>query len=296
MSNMTIAITTPTGNIGRAMTEILIAADQQLVLLVRDASKVAAFADRGARIAEGDLADTAFVTEATRGAETLFWLTPPNYETDDLRAFQNDLGRNAAAAVTANGIHRVVHLSSIGAQHGDGMGPVNGLHDVEQLLNATEAEVLNLRPGSFMENYFSSLATIQQDGAIYLPVAGTAAAGLIATRDIAAVAAKLLMADSWPDHVVELIGPDTLNYDQAAAIIGKALGREVRHVTTTPDQTREGMVGMGIRASLADLFLEMYSALDAGKFQPEGQLHRSSTTLDNWASEVLRGAMEASAG
>ena len=79
-----IAITTPTGNNGRALTARLldVAKEKQLeiVLLARDPGKVRAFTERGARVEKGSVDDAAFVARATESVDALFWLTPQNFE------------------------------------------------------------------------------------------------------------------------------------------------------------------------------------------------------------------------
>jgi uncharacterized protein YbjT (DUF2867 family) len=71
---------------------------------------------------------------------------------DNVRAFQNRLGQAAAFAVRENQIPRVVNLSSIGADLDAEVGPINGLHDVEGLLDNAASSITHLRPGFFFEN------------------------------------------------------------------------------------------------------------------------------------------------
>ena len=87
-----IAITTPTGNIGRELTRILQSeTDHHLTLLARDPSKLEAEAERGATVKQGDLLDSDFVQEATRGADALLFLIPPHFGAHDFRGFQNQI-------------------------------------------------------------------------------------------------------------------------------------------------------------------------------------------------------------
>ena len=62
---MRIAITTPTGNIGRGLTQLLL--DQgghDLILLARRPERLADQQARGATVLQGDLCDAVFVREA----------------------------------------------------------------------------------------------------------------------------------------------------------------------------------------------------------------------------------------
>jgi uncharacterized protein YbjT (DUF2867 family) len=285
---MIIAISTPTGNIGRQLAHILRDAGEKLVLMVRDPDKIQDLTGRDVTVTVGSLEDTAFVTAATRGVDALFWVTPPNYRTEEFRKDQNKLGRHAAAAVAANGVPRVVNISSIGAHLADGTGPIAGLHDVEGHFGRTEAAVTHLRPGFFMENYLEHLDSIHQHGAVFLPCAGTTAVDMIATVDIAAEAARILRDESWSgQRVVELVGPAPTTFDDAARSIGEAIGREVKHATITPEQARETMGGMGLPAAIIEVFLEMYAAMDSGLIVPEGTPLRTGTSLGDFAAQKL---------
>jgi uncharacterized protein YbjT (DUF2867 family) len=215
---------------------------------------------------------------------------------DDFRGYQNKLGDIAAKAVTTNKSPRVVNLSSIGAHLSSGTGPIAGLHDVEKKLDGTGAHVTHLRAGFFMENLFMSAETIARDSAVYMPIRGSARLAMIATRDIARVAAERILDRGWTGRsVIELVGPAELTFDGAARTLGKTLGKEVRFVTTTPDQTRQALTGMGVPAKTADLFVEMYMAFDAGRVIPELpiQARAAATTLSTFAEQVFRPGFEA---
>jgi uncharacterized protein YbjT (DUF2867 family) len=289
---MKIAVTTPTGNIGRRLTPKLLGEGADVVLLTRSPEKVKDFVDRGARVESGDLSDGAFVQRATAGTDTLFWLTPPSYETDDLRAFQKELGGVAAAAVRANGIPRVVYLSSVGAQLDAGTGPILGLRYGEKMLNDTPAQLTHLRPTYFMENYLHSLDTIKEAGSVFLPIRGSVRMPMIATQDIAEAAAKRILDPEWgaKETVMTLLGPEDVTFDEAARILSEGLGKTVKHITVTPEQAREAMAQTGLKAKTVDLFLEMYDwmdqRMDAG--EPRTPETTTPTTLASFTREVLK--------
>jgi uncharacterized protein YbjT (DUF2867 family) len=293
---MKVAINTPNGHIGRALAGFLLDAGTDVVLLTRSPEKAKPFADRGAKIHVGDLEDADFVLDATKGVDVLFWLTPPKMTTDDFRGYQNKLGDIAARAVTENKIPRVVNLSSIGAHLSSGTGPIAGLRDVERKLDKTGAHVTHLRAGFFMENLFMAAETIARNGAVYMPIRGSAGTPMIATSDIARAAAERILERGWTGRsVIELVGPAEVTFDGAARTLGKALGREVKFVTTTPDQSRQALTGMGIPQRTADTFVEMYVAFDTGKIAPEfpQQARAAATTLGTFAEKVFRPGFEA---
>jgi uncharacterized protein YbjT (DUF2867 family) len=297
---MKIAITTPTGHIGRGVVEALIGTGHELVLLCRDPAKVKDYTERGATAVAGSLEDAAYVARATAGVDALFWLTPPKFDAPDFRAYQRKLGDNVAAAVRKNKIRRVVHLSSFGAQHASGTGPIAGLHETEQKLNAAAKEVggtvTHLRPASFFENFFMALGSIKSDGAIYMPVPGDARMAMIATRDISPVAAKALTDKAWEKvKVQELLGPREYSHDEVARIIGDAVGKPVKHVPVPPEAAQQAIQGMGASENVAKTYVEMYQAIPKGLIVPEKPRDKSSTTptrLEDFARQALGPALQ----
>ena len=94
---MKIAVATPTGHVGSAVVDFLLefGGDIRVVLLGRRPDRLKEFVRRGAEMAIGSQDDADYLVKATRGVEALFWATPPGYGSDDVRAFQNRLGRAA---------------------------------------------------------------------------------------------------------------------------------------------------------------------------------------------------------
>ena len=295
---MKITVTTPTGNIGRVLTEKLLASDAELTLIARSAEKVADFAQRGARVIQGSLADAGLVQQATEHADALFWLTPPDYAAEDFRAYQNSLGDVAAEAARTRPDMHVVHLSSTGAHLAEGTGPIKGLHDIEQKLNAATQRVTHMRPTYFMENVLPSLQTIAANGAIFSTIPAEARVQQIATRDIVAPAAETLLggAPASP-RVVHILGPEEISFAQVASTVSEAIGKPVAHVVIEADQLRGAMLGMGISADVADQLLELEDAITKGLAPPEGSTVRTTaTTFAAFAREVVAPAYRQAAG
>ena len=242
---MKIAVTTPTGHVGSAVTDFLLdfGGDVSVKLLGRRPEKLNEYVDRGAEVAVGAQDDVDYLVKATRGVDALFWATPPGYGSDDMRAFQNRLGKTAATAIRDNKIPRVVNLSSIGAQFDSGVEPINGLHDVEQLLNQTGANVTHLRPGFFFENLLWQTDSIRKWGRISLPIDGTKNYPMLATRDIGRVAATRLASSDWTGQSVrELHGPVDLSFKEVAQILGDVLGRKIVYIKCDPQEMRDTML------------------------------------------------------
>jgi uncharacterized protein YbjT (DUF2867 family) len=124
-----------------------------------------------------------------------------------------------------------------------------------------------------------------------LPVAGDVALPMIAGRDIAERASEVLTrpAPGRP-AVVSLLGPRDYSLDECAAIIGRAVGKPVRHVQVTPEQARQSFLAMGATQGFTDAMLELYAGFQAGRVVPESPRSAASTTpttFETFAEEVL---------
>jgi len=249
------------------------------------------FIERGAVTAIGSQDDADYLIAATEDVEALFWVTPPGYGSDNVRAFQNRLAKAAAKAIRTNQILRVVNLSSIGAYLSSGAGPISGLHDVESILDDAAESILHLRPGFFFENLLWQLDSIRGSGLISLPVSGGRRFPMIAARDIGNVAAQWLVDPVWTGHdVQELHGPEDLNFDEVAEILTEALGRKMIYVRCDDQTAHQAMVAGGLSENSADLMMEMYNAIEAGTIrplQPRSSETTTPTSLAEFAREVI---------
>jgi len=277
---MNIAITGPTGNIGHKLVhELLNDGAHNLVLLARSPEKLQPEQSRGAHLIAGDLADSAYFERATEGVDALFAMIPPHFAAEDFRAYQNRIVDAGVHAVRRQEIPHVVLLSSIGGHLKEGTGPILGLHDAEEKYASVAQRLTILRPSYFMENFLMHLDAIQKTGTIFLPVPGEARLPMIATGDIASVAAhRIVEAGSPGVQVVPLHGPRDYSFAEAARILGRSLGAELQHVEVTPEQARESLKGMGASDDASAKMVEMHQAIASGHLQAEHPRSPETTT------------------
>ena len=290
---MKITVTTPSGNIGSKLADILLnSADAQVTVLARTPGKVEALAARGARVVAGDQLDTAALDKAVDGADVFFWAVGMDYTAANVRARYNQFADAAAGALRRHPQLRIVHVSSVGAQLPSGTGPIKGLYDAEQKLNAAGKNVIHLRANYFMENVLGSLPTIASDGAIYSTTPGTATAEQVATADIAEAAANYLLRGPHGHHSVDASGPENISFDQVAAAVAEAIGKPVRHAQIPPDALKGALTKAGLSADLATELVELQQAMTHGRLREQvGDLRwKGKLTFAKFAQEVIKPA------
>jgi uncharacterized protein YbjT (DUF2867 family) len=288
--SMKIAVVSPTGNIGGRVVEKLLEGGANLVLLARNARRIPEAVRRRVEVHEGSLWDKSFVARATRGARALFWITPPNPNAERLRAWQNQLGRVAAGAVLLNDISHVVNVSAWGAGAPDASGAIAGLRDVELRIGEVAASVVHLRPGFLMETYLQQLEPLRTAGSVFFPFPGAVRRPFVAARDVGDLAARLLLGREWSgSRALGAHGPADLSFDEAAATLGSALGREVRHVWISPDRMRDYLRAEGASDDVASGCVDAYCRFGDDTASGEARTAQSTTptSLAIWAREVL---------
>ncbi|MET9777817.1 NAD(P)H-binding protein [Streptomyces sp. NPDC006367] len=286
---MRIAVTTPTGNVGRHVVAMLVRAGIRPRVLLRDPARLASPVRDEVDAVPVDLHDAEAVAAATAGVDALFWVNPPAAGEDPLAGH----ARATAAvvrAVTGNGIGRVVFQSSVGAEKRHGVGEIDGLAHTETALDGLGVDVTHLRCGYFFTNLEYQLDALRA-GTLQVTYPLDHSMPWVAPRDIAEVAVGRLLAPGWSGRCVQAVhGPADLTWSQVADILTAATGRKI-HVERIPDDTLRTQLR---RAGMPDKWVEAMLGMSTGlreNFVPEQRRTvrtTTPTTLAAWAYDHLR--------
>jgi hypothetical protein len=155
-------------------------------------------------------------------------------------------------------------------------------------------QLLLLRPAWFFENVESQLEQIGAEGVLAGSIESELAMPMVGTADIADAAVAGLRSQAV--GVQELLGPQDLDHRRVARELGRAFGRtEARYVRVPDDAMAGQLVGAGVSASFADLFVEMTRAINAQRLQPLGGRTDANTTPTSFAAYATRIQRAASA-
>ena len=287
MSKRVIAVMGATGHIGTVLTEELLRQGHEVRALGRDAAKLAALAAKGAKTLPGAFDAVAALANAFRGADAAFTMIPPSYGEEDFSAWQDRTGQAIVDAVKQSGLKHVVDLSSIGAQHPEGTGPIAGLHRQEKRLEGVAGlNVLHFRPAYFMENHYWSIPTIKIGNINGSAIESDVAFSQIATVDIGRKLAECLdRLDFQGRRVLEFGGPRELTLVEATAILGRAIGKpRLKYAEFPYEEVEKTLAAGGMKPATAALLVDMYAGFNDGLVRPEGPLtERGSVTLEEFA-------------
>ncbi|RPI29334.1 MAG: NAD-dependent epimerase/dehydratase family protein [Acidobacteria bacterium] len=284
------------GNTGRVAAEVLLTRGRKVTVLGRQVNRLLPLVGKGAEALEVNLQDTPRLTEALRGAKAAYLLIPPNLAAADFIDYSRKTADSLARAVSESGIRYVVFLSSMGAQLPDGTGPIKALHYAEEQLRKIEnLNLLAVRAGFFMENFYMSIPAVQQYGMLAGDIAPDVRIPMISTGDIGRyVADRLDKLDFTGTEVRELLGQRDIAMREAATIIGKALGRsDLKYQQFDAHAIKQAMTAAGVSDSLADLIVEMNRAMSEGRVaatQPRTAENTTSTSLEEFSRRQLADA------
>lgn len=235
------------GQIGSALVTLLATQGQT----VRRATSRAAAQPGEVQV---NLASGEGLAQAMAGVDQLFLMAPPGF------ANQDALLIPAIDAAKAAGVRKVLLLSAMGADADEAIP----LRRAELHLERSGLAWNVIRPNWFMQNFHTFwLHGIQTQGQIFLPV-GSARGSFIDTRDIAAVAAKLLSSDDFVNAAHDLTGSEALDHTEVAALLSKAAGRPIGYTEISEAAMREGLLGAGLPTDYAEFLLVILGAFKAG--------------------------------
>lgn len=286
-----IVITGATGKIGSKTATKLLEKGKRVKIIGRHAESLETLKNLGAEIAVGNMTDVDFLIAAFTNAEAVLLMLPPDKDTLNFGALQDQIGETQVQAILDAGAKNVVFISSQGAHDIIHTGTVKGLGRQEIRLNALpdDVNVLSLRPEAFMENCIESLKLFNT---IATPLRPDVSTGQIATDDIANFAAdKLLSLNFVGKTHQDLLGDRDYTQTEIAEIVGKAIGREeLKYEQYSYEDYKKSLMKIGMSESRADMITERYKAINDGYFNKSvrNQISTTPTSLEYFAETILK--------
>lgn len=276
---MRIAITGAAGHLGRHVIESLLArgvAAQDLVAIVRTASKAEDLTARGITVAEAPYEDVAALTEALQGVDRLVLVSGSEV---GKRAAQHT---NVLEAAKAAGVAFIAYTSLVNAETSElSLAPEH--RETEALLASSGIDHVLLRNGWYWENFASNVDAARATGHVF-GAAGEGRVNGAARRDYAEAAAVVVTTDGHAGKTYELGGQPSLTYPEIAQAVGTVIGAEVSYVDQSVEEYQQTLEGAGLPAEVAQMIAGWDVAIAGGALETastdlEDLIGRPATTL-----------------
>lgn len=289
-----IVITAPTSKIGRQILDTILTSEEAIRVVARDPSRLSDVVRDRVEIIQGSHADRDVVDRAFDGADSVFWLVPANPKAESVYDAYVRFSIPAADAIVKHHIERIVTISALGRGQQLYGGHISASFAMEDLLRSTGANVRALTMPSFMDNMLWQVRSIKNDGVINFTLPGNLKVPWVATRDIAAVASRLLLDHEWTGQdSLAVLGPEDLSLEDMAEILSEVLGKHVRLVQGNRDEYKRGLLGYGYSEAMAQSMVDMDIAVERGINNGIKRTSGNSTptSFRQWVEEVLKPAM-----
>ncbi len=191
---------------------------------------------------------------AFENVQKAFLLSPAGYA--DQYAILNPLIREAKKRK----LKKVVLMTAFGAN----LNESSPMRRAEIELEKSGLNYNIIRPNWFMQNFQTFwLHDINQNNKIRLP-AGVAKTSFIDSRDISAVAAKLLTSDKFDRQAFDLTGPEAIDHAYVASVLSKVSGRSIVYDDIPPQDLKQDLIKAGLSSDYSDMLLGILGYLKAG--------------------------------
>jgi uncharacterized protein YbjT (DUF2867 family) len=167
--------------------------------------------------------------------------------------------RAVIAAAARAGVGRVVKLSVFRADERSPLQIARQHAEAERLLQESGLLHTVLRPVFFMQNLLAmvrgeGIATAARDGRV----------AMIDARDVAAAAVAALLSIPAEGRIHTLTGPEPLSFDLVAELVGRQVGRGIRHLRVPVEVVAERFRAAGAEPWFADDMAVLHGMLADG--------------------------------
>ncbi|ORX34979.1 hypothetical protein BD324DRAFT_633479 [Kockovaella imperatae] len=244
---MTVGITGPTGGLGSAIVdEILnrsLVPTSDLILITRDESSAKAkeYAAKGAQVRKGDFGDVSTLGSAFKGVDSLLIMAPGHHAGPHGVKYQID----AIEAAHEAGVSKFYLVSNVAAKAKSDFSPAEIHYEVEQHLEKKGYDFVSLRNGFYLSVVDTFLGNALKSGTLTAPPDGQIA---WIDRDELGQAAAHIITGKYKTNgkYVDLVGSKSWTLKDAADILSKVTGKEIKRQEVEPQAFTDGAIAAGV--------------------------------------------------
>ena len=159
----------------------------------------------------------------------------------------------------------------------------------ETAIRASGIPFTFVQPTGFMSNLLAWSTSIRTEGVVRAST-GDGRRAFIHSDDIAAVATKALTTRDFDGESLPITGPQALNFAEATAIIGAAIGKSLSFQPISDEEARQRYSATGASELETEAHVALWRAIREGRLAKvtgnvERILGRRPIALQQWATE-----------
>ncbi|HXP57912.1 MAG TPA: NAD(P)H-binding protein [Streptosporangiaceae bacterium] len=298
-----IVITGATGQIGRQVLARVLAPSPPagpVRVIARDPGRLPAEVRDRVEVIPGSYGDPAVVDRAFKGADAVFWLLAADGQAASVDEAFAGFSGPMIEAVRRESVGHVVSVGALGrgTAWAGRAGYITAALALDDLIAGTGVAFRALAMPSFMDNVLRQVQAIKAQGTFSGILSPDLKLPTVATRDIAAVAARLLLDLDWTGPAeIPVLGPEDLSSNDMAAIMSEVLGTPVRYQQIPYQAHKDRLLGFGMSEGMAqgmvDMGIAKNNGLDQGVTRTEQDAIDTPTTFRQWCEDTLKPAVQA---
>lgn len=240
-----ILVVGATGNLGGAITHMLLAQGKPVRILARSHSNYQPLVQAGAQVVMGDLKDRASLDPACRGVDTVITTANSALRGGDDNVENVDLKGNHSLidAAKAAGVKQFIFTSMLGADPNSPAPFVQAKAKTEAHLRASGMPYTILAPNAFMEVWpgFVVGMPARAGQPVTLVGEGRRKHSFVSAGDVAAFAVAAVGNPAAINQYLVIGGPEPLSWRDVVATYERVLGRTIPVNFVAPGQPVPGL-------------------------------------------------------
>lgn len=282
-----IAITGASGNLGQATLRFLLqkTAPQNIIAVVRDASRLGILADTGIGIRTADYADMASLEKAFDGIDTLLQIS-----SSAMGAEATQQESNVVRAAASQSVKKLVYTSTL--------RPVADAHFIaartcghtEQLIRESGLQHILFRNSMYQETVPLFIGNAMEDGQIHYP-SEKGKVSFVSRTDIAEALSNVLMSPDKESKTYAITGGEAFSFPEIANLLHKAMGLPAAFHTLSFGDYTSILESLGMHPDEISFYVSMARSIESGEFTAtdkalEELLGRRPKSLDAYMQEL----------
>jgi uncharacterized protein YbjT (DUF2867 family) len=274
-----------TGHIGSALAKNLLRHGEPVTVITRNERKALEWRQTGAKVAIADVLDTEKLKQIFNQGKKLFLLNPPAPPHTDTVTEEKRTLYSILRALRNSRIEKIVAESTYGAQPGEGIGDLGVLFEMEQALSTMNIPHTIIRAAYYMSNWDRAMMTAKKEHKIHTLYPTEFKLPMVAPKDIARVAARLMMRPVEQNGLYYVEGPELYSAADVAAACTMALQQNIKAIETPREEWQKSLASAGFSPQAAASMAAMTDITLKDEFDRQTPI-KGATTIEEYITAL----------